>query len=113
MQTAPTLFDQLQSMRTRRTDPITSRLAESLSEPGNKKLVVLVEQWVLVHGPSTGWEVADGIRAEHGDRWQSDSIRSACGHARLNQLPGGVSPGGRPCVRYIAVTTVNVEDGTL
>ncbi len=85
----------------RLTDPTTSFDAASVLEPGNAYLVAAIRATVRKYGPQTSYEIADRVTATHGDRWQRDSIRSACARAGLVKLEGaGRSPSGRRACWY-------------
>lgn len=93
------LFDQ---PRVRRSDPSTSAEAAARVAPGNAEQCNAIRNRVSVHGPGTAWQIAAWVRELWGDRWQEDSIRTACKRARLVKLAGlhGKSPGGRDVCIY-------------
>lgn len=113
--TAPTLFDAdgiAAQPRVRNTDPDTSRLARDRVRHGNAELVKAIRAYVTLYGPSSAWEIADGVA---GVRWQYDTVRSACARSGLEKLERwGESPGGRSCCLYrLAVESVDVHGETL
>ena len=86
--------------RARASDPATAHLAAAVVNSGNTAQVEAIRAAVRWLGPSTAWQIAAEVRRIHGDRWQPDSIRTACARANLTKQPGGRSPGGRPAVLY-------------
>ena len=104
----PTLFDALPA-RARSTDPTTAHRAAEIVKRGNADLVRAIRQYVTLYGPSTAWEIAQGVA---GDRWQFDTVRSACARSGLEKLERwGESPGGRACCLY-AIRIESVDFGT-
>lgn len=85
----------------RRTDPPTARHAAARVVPAAGELERAVRAYVAVHGPSTAWEIAEGVCAAVPGRWEHATVRSACAPARsgLVELSGGWRK-GRPVVRY-------------
>lgn len=91
-------LDLLAQPRARLSDPPTCALAAEVVKRGNGALIAAIRRYVLIYGPSTSWEIAQGVA---GTRWQFDTVRTACARAGLVKLDKwGESPGGRPATLY-------------
>lgn len=92
----PTLFDEPVA---RFADPVTSREAASVVRRGNQELITAIRWWVSKQSePVSAFQIA---RAICGNRWQSDTVRSAVSRASLTAVDSnGVTDAGRRCLRY-------------
>ena len=98
----------------RMTDPDTSRQAATTVEAANMTLVTAIRRQLWLYGPQTAFEIADAICRLFGDRWQPDTVRTACARAGLRKsYARGLTPGGRPCVMYVLEADVTADIGTV
>ena len=99
--------------RARLSDPISAHEAASVVKPGNADLIKAIRSYVWTFGPSTAYEIAEGLA---GSRWQPDTVRTACARAGLKKACGidnVVTPGGRPCALYCLPTETVPTHGRL
>ena len=79
----------------------------------NADLIKAIRSYVWTFGPSTAYEIAEGLA---GSRWQPDTVRTACARAGLKKACGidnVVTPGGRPCALYCLPTETVPTHGRL
>jgi hypothetical protein len=96
---------QLEFPLARDTDPITSHEAAA-SVRDNSELIRYIRSYVRVHGPVDAFTIADAVQNRYGQRWQEDTIRSACARAGLEKHDTvyALTPGGRRCCCYVLRT---------